>query len=284
MVIQTTPGNLIIPNNEYPMSHIVFLKLGGSLITDKTRPHTVRADVLARLAGEIAAALAQDPTLRLVIGHGSGSFGHVPAKRYGTRQGVQTEQAWRGFVDVWREANALNRLVMDALAQANLPALAFSPLASVTASDGRPATWQLAPLQAALSHGLIPVIQGDVVFDTARGGTILSTEDLFVYLAGVLRPRRVLLAGIEPGVWADFPACTRLIPEITPANLGGVAPSLAGSAATDVTGGMASKVGEMLALVQALPGLEVLIFSAETPGSLCEALLGARPGTCIRYN
>jgi isopentenyl phosphate kinase len=139
-------------------------------------------------------------------------------------------------------------------------------------------------LQAALARGLIPVIQGDVIFDTARGGTILSTEDLFAYLAGVLQPKRILLAGIEPGVWGDFPNCTQLIAEITPANLSKVAPALAGSAATDVTGGMASKVGEMLTLVQANSALEVLIFSAKKPETLREALLGARPGTRIRYN
>jgi isopentenyl phosphate kinase len=271
-------------NQPSEIYNLQFLKLGGSLITDKTQPHTARVDVLARLAAEIAEALAQDPTLRLVIGHGSGSFGHVPAKRYGTRQGVHTNEQWRGFIEVWREANALNRLVIDALAQQGLPALAFSPLASVTAQAGRPVRWELAPLQAALAHRLIPVVQGDVIFDTDRGGTILSTEDLFVFLAGAFQPQRILLAGIEPGVWADFPACTQLISEITPANLEAVAPSLTGSAATDVTGGMASKVNEMLSVVKITPSLEVLIFSAEQPNTLRQALLGMRPGTCIRYN
>ena len=37
---------------------LVFLKLGGSLITDKDRPRTPRPDVLARLAASTA-----DPTL-----------------------------------------------------------------------------------------------------------------------------------------------------------------------------------------------------------------------------
>ena len=39
----------------------VFLKLGGSLITDKTRPHTPRLEVLRRLAGEVAAARQRFP-------------------------------------------------------------------------------------------------------------------------------------------------------------------------------------------------------------------------------
>lgn len=261
---------------------LTFLKLGGSLITDKTRPRTPRLESVARLASEIAAALAADPALALILGHGSGSFGHVTGKRYGTRQGVYSSEGWRGFAEVWYDASALNRLVMDALHAAGLSAVALPPIASVIAHDGQVAAWDLAPVKAALQAGLLPVIFGDVVFDTTRGGTILSTEDLFAHLARQLRPARLLLAGIEAGVWADYPACTHLIAEITPANLDKVAPALGGSAATDVTGGMADKVQQGLTLARTIPGLEVLIFSGETPGRVQEALLGVKVGTVIR--
>jgi len=256
------------------------------LITDKTRPGTPRLEVLARLAQEIAAAqtTAAQTTAAgppLVIGHGSGSFGHVAAKKHGTRQGVAGPEAWNGFVEVWREANALNRMVVDALLAAGLPVMAFPPSAMVTASRGEVAGWDISALELALTHRLIPVIQGDVIFDTTLGGTILSTEDLFVHLAGRLRPRRILLAGIEAGVWADFPACQRLVSSITPANLSQVAPALASSHATDVTGGMASKVQTMVNLVQNIPGLRVSIFSGERPGAVQTALLGDESGTVI---
>ncbi|HNT23507.1 MAG TPA: isopentenyl phosphate kinase [Anaerolineales bacterium] len=264
------------------MKPLVFLKLGGSLITDKSMPHTARPETLARLAGEIAAAWAVRPGLRLVIGHGSGSFGHVPAKRHGTRQGVSTPEQWRGFAEVWQEAHSLNQVVMAALQAAGLPAVAFAPSAAVLACAGQVESWDLRPLQSALEHGLLPVVYGDVVFDTARGGTILSTEDLFEHLALRLRPERLLLAGLEPGVWADYPACTRLLATLTPTTLDEIAAGLGGSHAADVTGGMASKVRQSLALVQAIPGLDVLIFSGEQPGSVQGALEGAAPGTCIR--
>ncbi len=73
---------------------LVFLKLGGSLITDKKRPHTPRMDVIRRLAREIAAARNIRPDLQLVLGHGSGSFGHIPAEKYGTHQGVKSPSEW----------------------------------------------------------------------------------------------------------------------------------------------------------------------------------------------
>jgi isopentenyl phosphate kinase len=264
-----------------PLLPLTLLKLGGSLITDKSRPHTPRLDVLARLAQEIAAARRQQPGLRLLLGHGSGSFGHVPAQKYGTRQGVHSADEWQGFVEVWRQASTLNRLVMDALGEAGVPALSVPPSATVTAGDGQVAAWDLLPLTAALQAGLLPVIYGDVAFDRQCGGTILSTEDLFTHLVPRLRPARVLLAGLEAGVWADFPACTRLIPAITPQTYPHIEAALGGSHATDVTGGMTSKVQLALGWVQQVPGLEVRIFSATAPGTLLAALLGEPLGTQV---
>ena len=260
---------------------LVFLKLGGSLITDKHQTSTALPETIARLAGEIVAAKKQQPDLQLVLGHGSGSFGHKPAKQYNTRQGVDTPEEWRGFAEVWWQASALNRIVVAALHEAGLSPINLPASAAALAQDGRVASWDLTSLQTALEKGLLPVVHGDVAFDQVRGGTIFSTEDLFNYLAVQLQPQRILLAGIESGVWADYPACTELIEQITPAMLNEIAPALGGSAATDVTGGMDSKVGQMLALVDSIPDLEILIFSGAAPGTVQQALLGAAPGTRI---
>jgi isopentenyl phosphate kinase len=255
--------------------------LGGSLITDKNQPHTPLPEVLDRLAGEIAAAWQSRPDLRLVLGHGSGSFGHVPARKYGTRAGVRSLADWRGYAEVWREARALDQLVVEALAGAGLPVVAFPPSAAVVADDGKVAEWPLTPLQAALDHRLLPVIHGDVVVDRTRGGTILSTEDLFCHLAGALAPSRILLAGVEDGVWQDYPARTTLVQAIDPSSARELTGALHGSAAVDVTGGMLAKVESMVALARRHPDLEILIFSGRTPGAVEAALLGAANGTLI---
>ena len=262
-------------------ARLIFLKLGGALITDKAQPHTPRLQVIERLAGEIAAAQAEDTGLHILLGHGSGSFGHFPASQYKTRLGVKSAEEWRGFVEVWREAAGLNHLVMRALERAGLPALVFPPSAMLIAHQGKVASWDLDPLRHALEVGLLPVIYGDVVFDTQLGGTILSTEDLFAHLAGYIQPAGLLLAGNQPGVWADFPENTRLLPEITPTSYPHIGSGLSGSAAIDVTGGMAGKVRRVISLVEALPGLRASIFSGEIPGNLRRALLGEALGTQV---
>lgn len=261
--------------------NLIFLKLGGSLITDKTRPHTARINTLSRLAEEIAEAVQEFPDLSLVIGNGAGSFGHVPAAKYNTRQSVKTQDEWRGFAEVWQEAATLNQMVTIALQEAGLPAIAIHPSSVVTAQDGQVFVWDLNPLRAALKMGLLPVIHGDVVFDTVRGGTILSTEDLFEHLAGKLNPQRILLAGLEEGVWADYPKRTKHLAEITPDNFTKATISLGKSAGTDVTGGMASKVEQSMALVKKTAGLDVLIFSGVTPGNVHAALSGENLGTTL---
>ncbi len=258
-----------------------FLKLGGSLITDKDQPHTLRVDVLTRVAQELAQFLRDHPEERVLLGHGSGSFGHVPAKEHGTKDGVHSPQAWLGFHSVWTEARALNLAVMDALLQQNIPAVSFAPSAMVSASSREVISWNVEPIRAALAHGLVPVIFGDVIFDQALGGTILSTEDLFMHLARRVIPARILLAGIDTGVWRNYQQKDELIPTITPEGFTSILTHLEGSKSTDVTGGMLTKVEIMINLVQQLPKLECRIFDGLQPGLTYAALTGEPTGTRI---
>jgi len=258
---------------------LVFLKLGGSLITDKRAPRTPRKDVLDRLAAEIQAGLAQDPELKILLGHGSGSFGHTSGSLHHTREGVSSPGDWAGFSEVWADAADLHRLVMSALRGAGLPALGFPPSASVLTHNREIAAWNLDPIRSALENGLLPVVYGDVVFDSGQGGTILSTEDLFFYLAGAFKPQRILLAGRDQGVCQDFPDCKHLYTEITPDDKDDLRGKVNPSEAPDVTGGMGEKVDRTLDLISKLPDLEALIFSGEQAGNLQLALNGGSPGT-----
>ena len=81
----------------------------------------------------------------------------------------------------------------------------------------------------------------------------------------------------------DFPNRMQYTSEITQENLFQLLPALTGSAATDVTGGMRSKVMQSLDLVKNIPGLEILIFSGLVDGNVSQALVGYNPGTLIYY-
>lgn len=277
------------------MKELVFLKLGGSLITDKTKPYTPLLDVMDDLALQVKTALQTHPNLRVLVGHGAGSFGHVPASEYKTRDGLPPQATplvyrrrddtqnnyWKGFAEVWYQASTLNRFVMEAFHKADLRAIALPPSSSVISSDGKVSVWDTTPIRMALAADIVPVVFGDTVFDEVRGGTILSTEDLFMYLTDALHPDRILLAGLESAVWEDFPARTKKVAKITPASFNKIKAGVGKSAAADVTGGMESKVKQMLELVEKHPNLTVQIFSSDEPGNLARALGGETLGTVI---
>lgn len=264
-----------ILNSEFRIlnSEIVFLKLGGSLITDKTRVEHARVRVIRRLAREIKAARDMRPDLQLVLGHGSGSFGHVAAKKYGTRSGVKDQSGWPGFTEVAAAAARLDQIVTDIFVEEGVPVISLPPSASARCEDGELIYLDTFGLRRALAHGLAPLVQGDVAFDTVRGATIVSTEDVFVYLAREFEPGRVLLAGEVAGVYGSAEMTGHVIDCLTSNTVRQYITALGGSHGTDVTGGMISKVQQMLDLVQRQPDLSVRIFSGAKPGAVHRLLI-----------
>ncbi len=252
------------------MDDVIFLKLGGSLITDKTGVEAVRNDVLTRLAAEIAAAKAANPNLKLLLGHGSGSFGHVAASRHNTRQGVRSAEEWQSFAEVSAAAARLNKLVRETLLAAGVPTVTLQPSASAVCNNGRIELMAVSPIDAALKAGLVPLVYGDVAFDRTIGGTIISTEEVLAFIAQYIRPSWLLLAGETAGV---LDANGRLVPQLSRDNLAEIQDALGGSRGTDVTGGMASKVINMIILAEKNPGLAIRIFSGLKPDNLTNALI-----------
>jgi isopentenyl phosphate kinase len=263
---------------------ITFLKLGGSLITDKNQPYFVEQSTLDRISSEISCFLCENKNSKLIIGHGSGSFGHTSATKYHTLQGVTTKEEWIGFQKVCYDARSLNQLVMQSLQKANVPAVSFPPSTQITASNRVIQKWETSAIQNVLDHHLVPVIFGDTVLDTSIGGTILSTEELFIHLARQIEPSRILLAGVEDGVWANFPTREKLIDKITLASYPSIKAQIMGSVSTDVTGGMTSKIEKMLTLLHASPEINIQVFSGTTISSIYSALSGNIFGTLISNN
>jgi isopentenyl phosphate kinase len=272
------------PRHDWLPRRITLLKLGGSLITDKERPETSRDEAIRRLAEEIAGSLASDRRSgppRLVIGHGSGSFGHVAAAKHRIHEGLGPpsdegadelrDKRLAGACEVQGRAAELHRRVMAALRREGVPAFSVAPSSVLVTDDGRPARLATEPIRLALAAGLVPVVYGDLVMDRSRGCAIASTETVFTALVGELQRRefridRVLWAGITDGVLNEE---GRTIPEVSAGDEEAL--EAAGPAAgTDVTGGMRHRLESALALAR--NGVESLIFDATVPGRLAAAL------------
>ena len=65
---------------------LYFIKIGGSIITDTSKPSTPKLQEIERLVDEIKAGSEGH---RILVGHGSGSFGHVAVHKYNLENGLK---------------------------------------------------------------------------------------------------------------------------------------------------------------------------------------------------
>lgn len=258
---------------------LIFIKLGGSLITDKDKENHANKEIIKELLKALFLCWEANPDLKVLLGHGSGSFGHAAAAKYHTRDGVRNLEDWLGYQKVWQAARALHNIVLDLGLQLELPLISFPPSAMISARNGQVSMWNLEPIAVALENRLIPVVYGDVVVDEDLVGTILSTEDLFVEMAANFQPDDVFLVGKEAGVFEDFPNCKTLIPHLD--SHSPIMSAILGSESTDVTGGMREKVLLMQKLCAMSPITKVHIFSGLQPENLSKVLNGDEQGTLI---
>ncbi len=259
------------------MKRLILIKLGGSIITDKSKPFCAREEVIRRLAKEIKQAQAKlSPETKIIIGHGSGSFGHTVAAEYQTQKGLINKDSLKGLSLVADAAIQINRIVVKNFLGQNLPVFSFAP-ASFTLSEGfQTKEVFLQPLKEALKRGLLPVIYGDVVLDTKSGCAIFSSEKILDLMAENLSDRfqqiEVIYCGDTEGVYGEN---NKTVSQITPENYQMIKKWIGGSGKTDVTGGMLHKVEEALSLAKKHQ-IKTLIISGKEKGNLNKAILGIK--------
>jgi len=263
------------------MEQLIFIKLGGSVITHKDKPLTANERAIQRLGREIIEAKKKFGG-KIIIGHGSGSFGHSLASKYKTHEGIVNKESVKGAVLVEDVAVQLNRIVVRQLLGLGLPVFSFAPGSFLTSRTRKPDKVFPEAIFQALEKGIIPLVYGDVVFDERIGFTIFSTEMVFDALIKHLLKQykivRIIHASDTNGVYGRD---GKTIPIITPKNFDKVQKAVVGSKAVDVTGGMLHKVKESLGTARRF-GIESIILNGTISGELKRAIIGGEvEGTII---
>jgi len=148
---------------------MLLVKLGGSVITEKTRLRTARSAPIRRLARELK-SVGQP----LLVVHGAGSYGHILASRHRLNEGDSSPGKRSAAARVQADVRNLDGLVVDALNRAGLAAVSIPPASVLVLDDGKVSTADLTAFLEFSSMGFTPVTFGDVVRDLRRGVSICS--------------------------------------------------------------------------------------------------------------
>jgi isopentenyl phosphate kinase len=263
----------------------IIVKLGGSIISDKTKRSTARIDTIKQLVKEISAVKSHP----IIVVHGGGSFGHFPAKEYDLRHGGRSRKKKVGVTETAFEMTNLGHLVHTAFLESEQPAIPIRSSSIIVSLDGRISHMDLQALREFLRQGFIPILSGDVVADTVTGFTIISGDQISMYLARLLESKKVIFATDVEGLYNTDPKedpTAKRIDLITPDTLEDVLEVIAvgtASDAADVTEGMRGKLTEIF---KGLPeGCEVIITDIRKPGTL-NRIIKDKPvsATRLRHN
>ena len=262
--------------------NITLLKLGGSLITDKSKPYTAKPDNIRSVLLEIKKALQQKPNLCLIIGHGAGSFAHQSAKKYDTMDGFSNDEGKFGACFVHADAMKLHEIVLNECMKLELPVFSLQPASFLMTKNKKLQIANFEILETILEKKLIPLIFGDVIIDTQIGATIYSTDHLFSILTDYFLNKKhtvntIVHAGPYDGVYDQD---GKVIEKITKQNYSQVIKKIHPSKYIDVTGAMCGKIME--SRNNAARGIKTLIINGTKLHNVTNALLGKKVlGTII---
>lgn len=263
---------------------LYMIKLGGSLITDKNKPYTIRRNVLKRILGEISSLKKEG--YKILLGHGGGSFPHVSASRYKTAEGFISPKSKYGMAVVHYDAERLNMIIMKILLNLGVEAYPIQASSISIAENGVIKYMYVETILHLLRHDIMPVLYGDVGLDMKRGCTILSTEEIFRYLAINLTEKyrvKIVMCEAVDGVFDKDPniySDAKLIPKIDSSNIDLIYGYVADAHGIDVTGGMKHKVEKLYELTKY--GVESIIINGRIKGKLVKAVKGLKvKGTLI---
>ena len=248
----------------------VILKIGGSVITEKHAVSKAKREEIDRIAHEIA-QFKINTTEALVLVHGAGSFGHPQAMKW-VNEGFDAQ----GVYLTHSAVKELNSMVLDSLNKAGVRALPVHPLSSCLLENGKIVDFQIEKLRIMLDRGILPVLHGDVVIDRLKGAAVLSGDRIIPYLATAMNASKIGAGSNVDGVLDNKGA---VIKKITPISFVDIKKQISGAAATDVTGGMLSKVSELIELAK--NGISSRIFNASRKGMVSKFLYGEDVGTLI---
>lgn len=240
---------------------ITIIKLGGSVITDKSVPYKLEERNIYNIAFDISNYGGRD----IVLVHGGGSIGHYLVETFGldapSKSTSPVHVSTLSF-----EMDKLTNRILEIFLEEGVPVFSVPTHAVLSTRSGAVNTVNLSVIKRMLSLSYIPLMKGDVVVDSEQGFSIFSGDDLSALLAIELNASRVVfLIDMDGIIGPDGKVIKRL--RVDEYNKHLVWPM---DRKFDVTGGLQRKLDAIKMLVQR--GVQVLVLSPRVRGRLLSAL------------
>ena len=247
-------------NNE-----VILLKLGGGLLTDKSKPLSIREAVVKSTVRQIINAKK-----RLILIHGGGSFGHPLAKKYSISKGINSliPNQILGLSETHQAMNKLNSYLVSLFLEKEYPTLSVQPSSIFFKDFHNYSLNSIDIIEAALDLKIMPILYGDVVLDRQGSFTIISGDQIIIELCENLKKYsvlKVIFATETDGIFINDDQSKekhiKLVDEISFEELDGLDLADLGHK-IDVTGGIQGKIESIKKLgrfnipVQIINGLE----------------------------
>lgn len=246
---------------------MILIKLGGSVITDKSEYKKFNREQTARLCAEIAAS-----GKGVLVVHGAGSYGHVLSKQYQLQHGLQDFRQIPAVAQVQHDVRELSLNVVEEMIKVGMPAVSVPPGSCFVMDNGRLIVDNPESIKALAHIGVMPVLFGDVVADRSKGFGICSGDQAMEALAKIFKPDRIVFVSDVDGLYTADPKKdenAKLIPEVDGKMLDRLDSELT---VADVTGGIRGKVDEMLKICG--DSGECILVNGTVPGRLLSLLRG----------
>ena len=245
---------------------MILIKLGGSIITNKEKPLSVRRNTIEKIAKVIKRV--KEP---VIVVHGGGSFGHYWSVKYDMHT-KPSRYDLRGVSVVKNSMIELNKIILDVMLKNKLNPYCLPPTDFMTGN--KPISKKILEIEKIARSGLVPITFGDALWNGRNQSYILSGDKIMTMLATKLKPRLSIFVLNEDGVYSNMKT-KELIYEMRDQK-----PSISNNL-MDVTGGMTRKMEE--ASKMSKKGLKVFFVNGNKPERIISAIQkGKFEGTLFR--
>jgi isopentenyl phosphate kinase len=251
------------------------IKLGGSVITDKSKENCYKQDVVDNLVRAIKKA-----NKKTIIIHGAGSFGHIIADKYDLNNGHKSKDQLIGFCLTQGMVQKLNSMVLESLHSNKIPAVSIPPHSTLILNNHIPFSFDYKIFNEYINKNFTPVTFGDVVLDKKLGFSICSGDLLMLLLAKSLKPEKTIFIIDEDGLFTSNPKKDKnaeLIGSATKDQLSDYVTSMDKHA--DVTGGMHGKIETIKKIAE--QGIDTIMLNGNKPDRLFKVLNGEKTKSTI---